>query len=102
MSNTKTTPITSELSPLTNYQLCCAVFIHAYQAANDNIPSFIEVAHAFGVHSNTSYETVHRMIKYGVFERAENHSQYRFARTPAGAAYRAQIVAKYVEQGGKA
>lgn len=98
MSNTKTTPSAA----LTTHQLCVAVFIHAYQAANDNIPSFLEVAHAFGVHRNASYETVHRMIKLGVFERTENHSQYRFARTPAGAAYRAQIVAKSVEQGGKA
>lgn len=102
MSNTKTTPITSELSPLTTHQLCVAVFIHAYQAANDNIPNFLEISNAFGVHGNASYETVHRMIKHGVFERAENDKQYRFARTPAGAAYRAQIVAKHVEQGGVA
>ena len=98
MSNTKTAPS----APLTTHQLCVAVFIHAYQAINDNVPSLSEIAHAFSVQGNASYETLQRLIKHGVLERAENPRQYRFARTPAGAAYRAQIVAKHVEQAGKA
>lgn len=87
---------------LTAKQLCTAVFIHAYQANNDNMPSYKEISNAFGVQKNAALETVQRLIVYGVFERSENFSKYRFARTPAGAAYRAQIVAKHVEQGGVA
>lgn len=98
MSNTKTTPG----APLTAHQLCVAVFIHAYQAKNDNIPTTAEVAQAFGIAKNAAFEAVTRLTKHGVFEKTENFSKYRFARTPAGAAYRAQIVAKHVEQGGKA
>jgi len=85
---------------LTAKQLCVAVFIHAYQTNNDNMPSYKEIAQAFGVQKNAALETVQRMIVYGVFERAENFSRYRFARTPAGAAYRAQIKAKHIEQSG--
>lgn len=102
MSNTKTTQKASELSPLTAHQLCVAVFIHAYQAQNDNMPSHAEVAAAFGIAPNAAFEAVQRLTKHGVFEKTENFSKYRFARTPAGAAYRAQIVVKHVEQGGAA
>ena len=98
MSNTKATPGET----LNTHQLCVAVFIHAYHTINDNLPSLSEIAHAFDVHGNASYETLQRLIKHGVLERAENPRQYRFARTPDGAAYRAQIVAKHVEQGGAA
>ena len=96
MSNTKTT----QGAPLTAHQLCVAVFIHAYQAKNDNMPSHAEVAAAFGIAPNAAFEAVQRLTKHGVFEKAENLSKYRFARTPAGAAYRAQIAAKHIEQGG--
>ena len=98
MTNTQTTPS----APLTLHQLNIAVYIHAYHALNDNMPSYTEIAKAFGVHNNASLETVRRLKQKGVFEQAENFSKYRFARTPAGAAYRAQIVAKHIEQSGKA
>jgi DNA-binding MarR family transcriptional regulator len=87
---------------LTAKQLSVAVFIHAYQTNNDNMPSYKEISNAFGVQKNAALETVQRMIVYGVFERAENFSRYRFARTPAGAAYRAQIKARHIEQCGAA
>ena len=89
-------------APLTAHQLCVAVFIHAYHAMNDNMPNYFEIGKAFGCYPNASNETVKRLMEIGVFEKTENFSKYRFARTPAGAAYRAQIVAKHVEQGGKA
>lgn len=98
MTNTQKTPG----APLTLHQLNIAVYIHAYHALNDNMPSLSEIAHAFGVQGNASYGTLQRLIKHGVLERAENPRQYRFARTHTGAAYRAQIVAKRIEQGGAA
>ena len=98
MINTKKT-VGAALTP---HQLCVAVFIHAYQAMNDNMPSYSEIGRAFGCYPNAANETVKRLMGNGVFEKAENFIKYRFARTPAGAAYRAQIVAKHVEQGGAA
>lgn len=89
-------------APLTAHQLCTTVFIHAYQTKNDNMPSHAEVAAAFGIAPNAAFETVKRLMASGVFEKTENFRKYRFARTPAGKAYRAQIVAKHVEQGGVA
>lgn len=88
-------------APLTTHQLCVAVFIHTYQTKNDNMPNHAEVAAAFGIAPNAAFEAVQRLSKHGVFEKTENFSKYRFARTPTGVAYRAQIVAKHVEQGGK-
>ena len=87
------------LPKLTHHQLNVAAFIHAYQTNNDNMPTHAEVAQAFGININAANECVHRLKKIGVFEPAENFSKYRFARTQAGAAYRAQIAAKRVEQG---
>lgn len=95
---TKPTPTVGQ--KLTAHQLNIAVFIHAYQAKNDNMPSHAEIAQAFGIATNAAHECVHRLKKHGVFEPTENPSKYRFARTQAGAAYRAQIKAKRIEQGG--
>jgi DNA-binding IclR family transcriptional regulator len=95
---TKPTPTASQ--KLTTHQLNIAVFIHAYQAKNDNMPTITEVAQAFGIQKNAAHECVQRLKKYGVFEATENFSKYRFARTQAGAAYRTQIKAKRIEQGG--
>jgi DNA-binding IclR family transcriptional regulator len=96
---TKPTPIIGQ--KLTAHQLNVAVFIHAYQANNDNMPTITEVAQAFGIQKNAAHECVQRLKKYGVFEPTENFSKYRFARTQAGESYRAQIKAKRIEQGGE-
>lgn len=94
---TKPTPIVGQ--KLTAHQLHVAVFIHAYQANNDNMPNYPEIGKAFGIYPNAACEMVHRLIKIGVLEQAENISKYRFARTQAGESYRAQIKAKRIEQG---
>jgi predicted transcriptional regulator of viral defense system len=94
---TKPTPIVGQ--KLTAHQLNVAVFIHAYQAQNDNMPTITEVAQAFGIQKNAAHECVQRLKKYGVFEATENFSKYRFTRTQAGESYRVQIKAKRIEQG---
>jgi LexA DNA binding domain len=94
---TKLTPIVGQ--KLTAHQLNIAVFIHAYQAQNDNMPNYSEIGKAFGIYPNAAGETVQRLKKYGVFEPTENFSKYRFARTQAGETYRVQIKAKRIEQG---
>jgi predicted transcriptional regulator of viral defense system len=93
----KPTPIVGP--KLTTHQLNVAVFIHAYQDNNDNMPTITEVAQAFGIQKNAAHECVNRLKKYGVFELTENLSKYRFARTQAGESYRVQIKAKRIEQG---
>ena len=88
--------------PLTHKQMAVAVFMHVYHASNDNMPSYVEIARAFGVVTNAANEHVQRLKKHGVLELSENTARLRFARTPAGQDYRAQIVDEYVRQGGQA
>lgn len=87
---------------MTRQQLAVAVYLHAYQAQNDNMPTHAEIANAFCVVGNAAYESVQRLKKIGVIEATEHTSRYRFARTPAGLGYRAQIKAEHLRQGGAA
>lgn len=88
--------------PLTVTQMAVAVFLHCYQRNNDNMPTLVEVADAFGVTGNASHEHIQRLKKHGVLEGTERASAYRFARTSAGLEYRKQIIAEHLRQGGKA
>lgn len=87
------------MTKLTTHQLNVAVFIHAYQAMNDNMPTNSEIAAAFGITSNAAYECFKRLTKYGVLEPSENPCRHRFARTSTGAAFMLQIIARRRSQG---
>ena len=84
---------------LTARQLQVAVYVHTYLELNDNLPTKTEIASAFGVTDNASFEHIKALTKKGVFEPAENPNKLRFARTPTGAWFRQQITAERARQG---
>lgn len=80
--------------PLTSTQLAYAVYLHSYLQANDNIPTLVQTAKDFSVAPNAANCMFKALVKKGVIERGDNRLEYRFARSPAGRAHRANIIAK--------
>lgn len=84
-------------SNLTQSQAAVLAFCWLYLQLNDNFPSMAMIAQAHGYNSpNAANEKIKALEKKGAVERVpECKSSYRFARTQAGAAHQAPILAAY-------
>jgi predicted ArsR family transcriptional regulator len=85
---------------LTDRQLAIAVYLHRYLLLNDNLPTAVEVAKAFGIWPNAAHEHLVSLTKKGLLEASENRLKLRFSRTSIGLKQHQRVIEKSISQGG--